>query len=349
MKKNKNDSAKKSTDVAEHVIPPVPELVLQVCPKCDANYNRNALDKCPGCGEPRPEGTAPQPEQTPQAVEQDPAPVEIKPEFPYINQPAVTGGVIIKVESGTVFRDMTQDDVNAAAEEIGTISMQHGEVAKFLAVSEANVLDLEQRLKDARGIVRTTEVRLLDVGAQLAELGRAVRSGKREWQTQITLTVTPGNEVIYTDAKTGIQIGDKRTATAEELKAATNRQAALLNPDAPHEVAQDIDTAKGKGKKGPRKTTDSPSHKPDPGEELLKASISSSAFNRLTPRRKDDMRSVPGMDDEPGYPLNWQLSEDGERMAVFIPRRLLATLRTMAGPNLDFKQETGGVQVEVTE
>jgi len=352
VKKNKNAGQKPT--VAEHTMPPkVADIELQKCSACQANYNGAVLEKCPACGAPRPEPAsaeeAKQPQEQPGAEPPVPA-APPPPEFPFIAQPAVQGGIIIRVDSGKVLRDMTQDDVNAAAEEIGTVSVQHGDVAKFLAVAEANVLELEQQLKDARGVVRTTEVRLLDVGAQLAELGRAVRSGKREHHTQITLTVTPGNEVILTDAKTGQQIGERRTATADELKAATNRQAALLNPDAPHEVAHDIaDGPKGKGKKAGRKTSDSPTHKPDPGEDLIKVSVSSSAFNRLTQRRKDDMRSIPGLEDESGYPLNWQLSDDCERLNVFVPRRMLPTLRTMAGPGLDFKQETGAVQVEVTE
>ncbi len=334
MTKTKDKDAKAKPTTAENGLPAGVEL--QVCPKCQGSYNRASLIACPKCGEARPEIAADPPIP--------PAPPE--PEFPFIAQPAVKGGVILRVDGGKVFRLMTQDDVNAAAEEIGTVSLQHGDVAKFLTVCETNVAELEQNLKDARGIVRTTEVKLLDVGAQLATLGRAVRSGKREWNTQVVMTITLQNEVIYTDAKTGEQIGEKRTATNEEIKQATNRQAALLNPDAPKDPPHPIDDAKAKKDKK-RRTSDSPNGKPDPREQVIKVSVSSSAFNRLTPRRKDDFRKVPGIDDEPGFPLNWSLSPDGERLSVDIPRRLLATLSTMAGPTLEFKQDTGGVILEI--
>lgn len=331
----KPDSKKAST--AEHAAHTAADLRLQVCPKCQANYNRASLDICPKCGEPRPE-------VLPDAVELAPAVVDVVPEFPFIAQPSEQGGVIVEVMSGKVFRDMTEADVAEAAEEIGKVSITHQEVSQFLTTTEKEVADLEQKLKETRSIGRNTEIRLLDVGAELAQLGRAVNSGKREWNTQITHTVTPGNELVLTDAKTGKQIGERRTATVDEVKKATNRQAALLNPDAPKDAAHPIDDAKGKSKK--RKTTDSPSHKPDPGEQPVKVSVSSSAFNRLTPPRKEGMRKVLGMDDEPSFPLNWGLSEDGERLHVEIPRRLFATLRTMAGPTLDFRQD-GGVIVEV--
>lgn len=330
--KTRDKDAKEKPSTAEHAAPP--ELQLQVCAKCQANYNRASLTACPKCQEPRPE--------LPAAVDAPKAPIEVVPEFPYIAQPAMAGGVILRVDGGKVFRPMTQDDVNAAAEEIGTVSERHGEVSKFLVLAENNVQTSEQRLKDDRGIVRNTEIQLLDVGAQLATLGRAVRSGKREWNTQIVMTITPQNEVVYTDAKTGEQIGEKRTATADEMKQATNRQAALLNPDAPKDLATPIDDAK-KSKK--RRTSDSPHAKPDPGHQPVKVSLSTAAFNRLTPMRKAEMRKVAGLDDDPPFALNWAVSEDAERMSVEIPRRLLGTLMTMAGPTLDFKQD--GVTLEI--
>lgn len=338
--KTKDKAAKDKPDTADHVLPP--ELDLQVCPKCQANYNRASLTHCPKCQEPRPEMPPAVEEVKGHAIDQEPAKVEVVPEFPYLGQPSEQGGVIIEVIGGKVVRDMTEADVAEAAEEIGKVSVQHGEVSIFLRSAEGEVADLEQHLKEQRSIVRNAEIRLLDVGAELAVLGRAVNSGKREWKTQITHTVTPGNELVQTDAKTGKQVGERRTATADEMKKATNRQAALLNPDAPKDLAHPIDDAKAKKDKK-RKTSDSPSHKPDPGEQMLKVSVSSSAFNRLTAQRKDNMRKMPGSDDEPGFALNWSLTDDGERMNVEIPRRLLLTLTTIAGPSLDFKQDSGVV------
>ena len=113
MKKTPKAPAKQSTDVAEHMTPPIPGLVLQVCPKCDAKYNRNTLDKCPACGEPRPDAATTSQEQTAGEVQ---TPAAAPDPWPFLKIPAEQGGVIVGTDERDGVRDLTKEDIGAAHE-----------------------------------------------------------------------------------------------------------------------------------------------------------------------------------------------------------------------------------------
>lgn len=335
MKKTPKAPAMKLPDVAEHVTTPAPELVLQVCPKCDANYNRNTLDKCPACGGPRPDATATPPPEQPASETQ--APAAAPDAWPFLKIPADQGGVIVGTDERDGVRDLTPEDIGAAHEEMYLTSQNLREAEAEEKRLEREEKNAEAALKGTREALRKIEQKQLELGRELATFSEEIHTGKRRITIQVVETVTLQNELVITDARDGSVI-ERRTATANELDKARN-----------------VTTEMKLSKMNLTVVPDSPDAKGNPEQDVLHVSINLAAYKKTKKAIKSGLQEVqvpnPANEDDV-YPISWQ-AKDGRSLAI-VPRWVASRLDLLCEQDkaLDFrieKPETGGVQVEVTE
>lgn len=334
MKKTPKAPAKQSTDVAEHMTPPIPGLVLQVCPKCDAKYNRNTLDKCPACGEPRPDAATTSQEQTAGEVQ---TPAAAPDPWPFLKIPAEQGGVIVGTDERDGVRDLTKEDIGAAHEEMYLTSQNLREAEAEEKRLEREEKNAEAALKGTREALRKIEQKQLELGRELATFSEEIHTGKRRITIQVVETVTLQNELVITDARDGSVI-ERRTATADELDEARNVTTEMKFSKMNLDVVPDSPDAKG-----------------NPEQDVLHVSINLAAYKKTKKAIKSGLQEVQvpnPADDDDVYPISWQ-TKDGRSLAI-VPRWVASRLHLLCEQDtaLDFrieKPEAGGVQVEVTE
>lgn len=245
--------------------------------------------------------------------------------YPFLKTPAVHNGVIIAVNNDTAEVPLNQEDIDAAHEELYTVSEAHAEEeTKQAELRKQEARDMAQ-LKGTRENLRKSEEKLLKLGGELAQYGREIHNKTRRVESKVVLTLTAQNEVITTCARSGAELG-RRTASAEEIERASKGSQHVMKL----EPGGDSTSARG-----------------NPDDEMVIISVSCKGYTAAKKRLRDNLNEVvdPKNPDELFKIATWQVENPGGpsekgRSYVEVPRYIARAMSTIAeGSAVDLRVE----------